>query len=93
MHFVCGAIGFTALTVAALVLARRFRAEGEPGWARGSALSGVFFFAGFATMASAGGAGWSLLLFTAGVIVISAWFTAVCLRLLRSPAAEGAQAR
>ncbi|WP_066363953.1 DUF998 domain-containing protein [Herbidospora mongoliensis] len=94
LHFVCGAIGFTAITVAALVLARRFRAEGEPGWALGSALGGIFFIAGFAAMASAGGAGWSLLLFTAGVIVISAWFTAICVRLLRSPAgAQSAQAR
>lgn len=94
LHFVCGAVGFPALTIAALVLARRFRAGGDPGWALVSALSGVFFFASFGVMASAGGAGWSLLLFTAGVIVIWAWFTAVCLRLLRSPAAaERAQAR
>ncbi|WP_062429007.1 DUF998 domain-containing protein [Herbidospora daliensis] len=86
MHFACGAVGFTAVTVAALVVARRFRAEGLTGWAAGSALSGVFFFAGFATMASAGGAGWSLLLFTAGVVVISAWFTALCLRTSQRPA-------
>nr|WP_062333469.1 DUF998 domain-containing protein [Herbidospora sakaeratensis] len=86
MHFACGAVGFTAITVAALVVARRFRAEGLTGWAAGSALSGVFFYAGFAAMASAGGAAWSLLLFTGGVIVVSAWFTAFCLRTLQRPA-------
>ncbi|GAB1822597.1 DUF998 domain-containing protein [Herbidospora sp. RD11066] len=94
LHFVCGGIGFTAITVAALVLARRLRAEGEPGAALGSAFAGIFFFGSFAAMASAGGAGWSLLLFTAGVIVISGWYTAICLRLLRSAArAQSAQAR
>lgn len=94
MHFACGAVGFTAVTVAALVVARRFRAQGATGWAAASALSGLFFFASFAAMASAAGAGWSLLLFTAGVIVISGWYTAICLRLLSSPAAaERAQAR
>lgn len=84
LHFVCGAVGFTAITVAALVLARRHRHEGDRGWSLASALCGVFFFASFGAMAAAGGAGWSLLLFTAGVIVISAWYTAVCLRRLRA---------
>ncbi|WP_062345915.1 hypothetical protein [Herbidospora yilanensis] len=92
MHFACGAVGFPAVTVAALVVARRCHAEGSTGWAAGSALSGVFFFASFAAMASSGGAAWGLLLFTAGVVVISAWFSVLCLRLLRS-AAAGRHAR
>ncbi len=37
-------------------------------------------------MASSGGAAWGLLLFTAGVVVISGWSAAFCLRFLRSAA-------
>ena len=51
--------------------------EGDRGWAVFSRLTGVVFLAGFAMVASSGGSRPANLIFTAAVILVWAWMTAV----------------
>lgn len=76
-HFVAGGIGFSCLAIACFDLARRYSAEGRRGWARFSRLTGVLFLAGFTMVASGAGGRVANLAFTAAVILIWAWMTAV----------------
>lgn len=83
-HFVAGAVGFTCIAIAALVIARRYSREGRRGWAVYSRVTGLVFLAGFAMVASAGGAPAANLAFTAAVIAIWAWMAAVAVDRYRS---------
>jgi hypothetical protein len=82
-HFIAGAIGFSCLIAACFVLARRFAAEGATGYARTSRAVGVLFGAGFVAVAAGGGAAWSLLAFTAAVIMVCGWQAAVAVNRYR----------
>jgi hypothetical protein len=77
--FAVGGIGFTCLAIAGFVVARRFTAEGRPGWARYSRATAVVFLAGFVLVAAGGGARVANLGFTAAVTLTWAWMTAVSL--------------
>ena len=77
LHFAAGAVGFLGLVAACLVLARRYRAAGRSGWAAFSLVTGVLFLLAFGALAAGGGAAWSLLSFTAAVILASAWISLV----------------
>jgi hypothetical protein len=77
LHFVAGGIGFTAIAIACLLIGGRYAAEGRPGFAWFSRLTGVAFFAGFAMIASAGGARGATIIFTAVVVLLWSWLTAV----------------
>ena len=79
-HFVAGGIGFLALIAACLVMARRFRAQGEGGWATYSALTGVAFLAGFVGIASGNQSPSINLAFGAAVLLAWTWIGLVCLR-------------
>jgi hypothetical membrane protein len=83
LHLVCAGIGFVALVVAALVLARRFGREGRPGRAAFSVLTGVAFLAGFAGVASGSSAPSVVLGFTAAVLLAWAWLSSTALDLYR----------
>jgi Protein of unknown function (DUF998) len=85
VHFAAAAIGFACVAAACFVLARRYTVEGQGGWARYSRATGVVFLAGFACVASGGGSAVANLLFTAAVILVFTWSTAVCLNLSRTP--------
>lgn len=81
-HFVAGGIGFSCLAIACFVLAerysaQRYSAERRRGWARFSRLTGVVFLAGFTMVASGAGGPVANLAFTAAVILIWVWMTAV----------------
>lgn len=71
LHFVAGGVGFFALIAGCFVLARRFSARGERGWALFSTVTGVLFFAAFAGIAS--GAGTPALNIAFGLAVVLAW--------------------
>ncbi len=75
LHFVSGAIGFACLIAACLVVARRFAATGRRGWAVFSAVTGVLFLAGFASVAS--GAAWGTVAFAATAALAWAWLSAL----------------
>ena len=75
LHFGSGAIGFSCLAAACLVLARRFAADGLPGWAVFSRTTGVLFLAGFVGMAAGGGRVATNLAFTAAILLAWAWWS------------------
>lgn len=77
LHFAAGGVGFTSLAVACFVIARRYSTENRRGWALFSRLTGVVFLAGFAMVASSGGNQAANLAFTAAIILVWGWTTAV----------------
>ena len=83
VHFAAAGIGFACVAAACFVLARRYTVDGRGAWARYSRATGVVFLAGFACVASGGGSAVANLLFTAAVILVFTWTTAVSLDLSR----------
>jgi hypothetical protein len=83
LHFVAGGLGFACLALACLALARRYAVLGRRGWAAFSALTAVVFLAGFAMVASGQGSVVANLAFTAAVVLVWAWMTAVATDLYR----------
>ncbi|WP_329108792.1 DUF998 domain-containing protein [Micromonospora sp. NBC_01699] len=75
LHFGLGGVGFVALVAACLVLARRFAADGRPGWAIFSRLTGAVFLAGFVAVATGAGSAWATLSFTASIVLAWAWLS------------------
>ena len=71
------AVGFACLGAACFVLARRFAVENRRRWAVASRLVGVVFLTGFAAVASSGGSVAANLAFTAAVIMVCGWLSAV----------------
>jgi hypothetical protein len=76
-HFAAAVLGFACLGAACFVLARRFAVEDRRPWAVGSQLVGAVFLMGFAAVASSGGSEAANLAFTAAVIMVCGWVTAV----------------
>jgi hypothetical protein len=74
VHFAAGGVGFPCLVVACFLVARRLL----PAFSR---TTGVVFGLGFLALVAGGGQAWSLLTFTAAVILASAWITTVSLNL------------
>ncbi len=70
LHFAVSGIGFLCLVVAVMLLARRF----QPVFSR---VTAVAFLIGFGCVASGGGATWSILTFTAAIILVFGWVTAL----------------
>ncbi|QBD75563.1 DUF998 domain-containing protein [Ktedonosporobacter rubrisoli] len=73
LHIITAAIGFLALIVACMVMARRFASQRLLGWAIYSVGSGLLFFAAFVGVATGSGQSWSVIGFWIGVIVIWTW--------------------
>jgi hypothetical protein len=86
LHFIFGAIGFTCLIAACLVIARRFAAERRSRWVAFSRFTGVLVLVGFVALAAGGGSAWSLLAFTAAVVLAAVWLSAVATHLYRRTA-------
>jgi hypothetical protein len=74
LHFAVGGVGFVGLVVACFLVARRMLRTL-------SLVTGVFFAISFLALVAGAGATWSLFLFTAAVILASAWITTVSLKL------------
>ncbi len=81
LHFVAGGIGFFALIAGCLVFARRFALRGETAWSGFSLATGLLFLAGFMSIASGSKQPWVVPAFTAAVVLVWAWLTALCLRI------------
>ena len=73
IHAAAPPLAFTALVLAALVMARRFRAAGRRGWALCSAVSGLVALI-ITAWPDQGTASWRLVI---GVVVGFAWLTAL----------------
>ena len=74
VHFAAGGVGFTCLVVACFLVARHLL----PAFSR---ITGVVFGASFLALAAGGGQAWTLLTFTAAVILASTWITIVSVKL------------
>ncbi|MEV4628106.1 DUF998 domain-containing protein [Micromonospora sp. NPDC049523] len=77
LHFGLGGVGFVALVAACFVLARRFTADDQRGWAVFSRLTGVLFLAGFVAVAGGGGSSWATLSFTVAIVLAWAWLSLI----------------
>jgi hypothetical protein len=94
MHFVAGGIGFFALIAACFVFTRRFAHDRQFPWAGFSFATGALFFAGFAAIGSGARAPWINLAFTATVVLVWVWISALSARLLAGlPLASRGDAR
>ncbi len=82
LHFLCAGVGVLALIVACFVIARRFAAQRQRGWAVFSRATGVIFFAAFVGVATGSGQSWSVIGFWIGVVVAWAWISALAGSLL-----------
>ncbi|MEV7629664.1 DUF998 domain-containing protein [Actinoplanes sp. NPDC089786] len=70
IHFAAGGVGFVGLIIACFLMRSR--------------LVGTLFALAYVALIAGGGAAWSLLTFTAAVIMVSVWITATSLRLTKS---------
>lgn len=82
VHFAVAGLGFICLVAACFVLAARFARSGEPGWAWFSRIAGGLFAVSFIGMASGSAA--AILVFTAAVVLVWAWLSAVSVKLYRA---------
>ena len=79
LHMTCSSLGFLALIAACFVVARRFSAHGQRGWAAYSRISGVLFLTGFA--AGPSGTRLGVAAFGVGVVIAMTWLTLLAVRL------------
>jgi hypothetical membrane protein len=84
VHFLVAGIAFLCLVAGCVVIAAYFARHRERGWAGFSRFAGAFFAATFVLMASSGGSAAAILSFTAAVVLVWAWLTAVSLKLYRA---------
>lgn len=82
-HLAAGGVGFLSLVAACLLLARRFAADGERGWAAWSGATGVTFLAAFVGIASGSGSPASIVAFSVAVVVAWTWLSTLASRLYR----------
>jgi hypothetical membrane protein len=83
MHFGFAAIGFVCLVASCAVLGRWFARQGQAGWAWFSRLTALFFVISFIGMASGQGGTTAILAFTAAVVAVWVWLSAVSVKLYR----------
>lgn len=88
VHFAAAGVGFACLAAASFVVARRYAADGRRGWAVVSRLVGIVFLTGFMAVASGGGSVAANLGFTAAVLVVTAWASALAADRYRQHAAH-----
>jgi hypothetical protein len=81
LHFVFGGIGFFAVIAACFVFARRFGLAQRQGFAWWSAMTGAFFSASFAAVASGAKSPLVMLTFYASVVWLWIWHAAVHARV------------
>ncbi|AKK29812.1 DUF998 domain-containing protein [Mycobacterium sp. EPa45] len=83
VHFAVAAVGFACLVAACFVYGTVFARDGQRHWAWFSRITGAFFAASFAGLASGQGGTTAILVFTAAVVVVWAWLGAVSVKLYR----------
>jgi len=76
-HLGAGAVGFSCLTIAFFVLARRYSADGNRRWASAFRAQGAAIGIGFAAVAVGGGSPASIVAFTVAVLLACAGTCAV----------------
>lgn len=83
LHIVAAGIGFLCLVAACFVIARRFAAEREDGWARFSRLTGLAFLVAFFAVASGSSSPAVVLSFWAALVLVWSWMASIAVHLYR----------
>ncbi len=81
VHFAAAGLGFACLVAACFVLGAWFARRGEGSWAWFSRVTGLVFAASFLALSSGSGGATTILVFTAAVVLVWAWLTAVSVKL------------
>jgi len=85
-HMAAASVGFVGVISACLILARRFSAAGERGWAAASRAVGAFFVLSFAGLSGTGSSA-GIIAFTMGGGAGFAWIAALAVRFRKETAA------
>lgn len=80
LHFIVGTIGFIGFMTTCFILARRFKALQQPGWAWSSLITGILFLAAFVGIAS-GSKGPVSAIFAIAVVLSFIWISRVLSQL------------
>jgi hypothetical membrane protein len=88
VHLMVASIGFACLVAACFVLGAWFARARQPSWAWFSRVTGAAFAVGFVVLASGSGGAATILVFTAAVVLVWAWLSAVSVKLYRGVGAE-----
>jgi hypothetical protein len=82
-HFAVAGIGFACLVAACFVIAAWFARHDMSSWAWFSRVTGGLFAVSFLGLASGSGGAAAILVFTAAVVLVWAWLSAVSVKLYR----------
>lgn len=82
-HLAVAGVGFACLVAACFVLGTWFARNGLGSWAWFSRITGAVFAVSFIALSSGSGGATTILVFTAAVVLVWAWLTAVSVRLYR----------
>jgi Protein of unknown function (DUF998) len=85
-HFAVAGIAFACLVAACFVFGAGFARAGQGSWAWFSRITGVVFAGSFVALSSGSGGATTILVFTAAVVLVWAWLTAVSIKLYRGVA-------
>jgi len=83
-HFAVAGITFACLVAACFLIGTWFSRNGLTSWAWFSRLTGVVFAGSFLALSSGSGGATTILVFTAAVVLVWAWLSAVSVKLYRS---------
>jgi hypothetical protein len=83
VHLMVASIGLACLVAACFVLGAWFARGGQRSWAWFSRVTGVVFGGSFMALASGSGGAATILVFTAAVVLVWAWLSAVSVKLYR----------
>jgi hypothetical protein len=83
-HFAVAGVGFACLVAACFVLGAWFARKGLASWTWFSRVTGVVFAGSFMALSSGSGGATTILVFTAAVVQVWAWLTAVSVKLYAS---------
>jgi hypothetical membrane protein len=89
VHLAAGGLGFIAFAISAFIVARRFFRAALKGWAWLSVAAGVLLLVGFGAIASGTSSAFTVLLFTATVVLSWVWLSLVSVRFYREADAIG----
>jgi hypothetical protein len=80
-HFAVAGIGFACLVAACFVLGAWFARDEQAPWAWFSRITGLVFAGSFFALSSGSGGAATILVFTAAVVLVWAWLSAVSVKL------------
>jgi hypothetical protein len=85
-HFAVAGIAFACLVAACFVLGTWFTRNGLRSWAWFSHITGVVFAGSFMALSSGSGGATAILVFTAAVVLVWSWLSAVSVKLYKTVA-------